>query len=138
VKLLLAQKNITLSRVSHGVQAGLSFSRSVPPDAAAPSNAGGGPMVESSLPCPLVSMSHSSESRSPKDPTYHTQQVRERLSDLIDDLRADIDPLDEPQAKALFEKAAETLGGLQQAFADYETRLLGKDKAPAAASRHRA
>jgi hypothetical protein len=137
VKLLLAQKNITLSRVSHGVQAGLSFSRSVPPDAAAPSN-GGGPMVESFLLCLLVSMSHSSESHSPKDPTYHTQQVRERLSDLIDDLRADIDPLDEPQAKALFEKAAETLGGLQQAFADYETRLLGKDKAPAAASRHRA
>lgn len=30
--------------------------------------------------------------------------------------------VDEPQAKALFETAAETLEGLQQAFEDYEKK----------------
>jgi hypothetical protein len=58
--------------------------------------------------------------RPESDPLRHTQQARERLDDLIEHLRADVKKVEDPQAKALFETAAETLGGLREAFADYE------------------
>lgn len=54
------------------------------------------------------------------DPRHHTRQVRSRLDDLIQHLREDVTKVDDPQAKALFETAAETLGGLKKAFEDYE------------------
>ena len=60
--------------------------------------------------------------RPESDPIRHTRHVRERLNDLIDHLRRDVEKIDEPQAKALFETAAETLGGLAKAFADYEAK----------------
>lgn len=60
--------------------------------------------------------------RPASDPRRHTQQVKERLQELIDHLRADVHQIDEPQAKALFETTAEALGGLKRAFEDYEDK----------------
>ena len=40
----------------------------------------------------------------------------------IDHLRADIEKVDEPQFKAMFETSAEVLGGLVKAFEDYEKK----------------
>ncbi len=60
--------------------------------------------------------------RPESDPIRHTQNVRERLTDLIDHLRRDVEQVEEPQAKALFETSAEVLGGLAKAFEHYETR----------------
>jgi len=60
--------------------------------------------------------------RPASDPIRHTQQIRERLQDLIDHLREDIGKVDEPQALALFETSAEVLGGLQRAFEHYEEK----------------
>lgn len=46
--------------------------------------------------------------------------MQARLGDLAEHLRQDVQKVDEPQAKALFETAAEILQGLRKAFADYE------------------
>lgn len=57
-----------------------------------------------------------------RDPRHHTRKMQARLQETIDHLRADIDKVDEPQLKAMFETAAEVLGGLKKAFSDYEQK----------------
>ncbi|RYC23266.1 hypothetical protein EUU22_03275 [Ciceribacter ferrooxidans] len=47
---------------------------------------------------------------------------RARLEEKINHLREDIDKVDEPQLKAMFETSAEVLEGLRTAFAHYENR----------------
>jgi len=56
------------------------------------------------------------------DPRYHTEKMQQQLQAIKDHLRADIDKVDEPQLKAMFETAAEVLGGLIKAFHDYEQK----------------
>ena len=56
------------------------------------------------------------------DPRHHTQKMQVRLQETIDHLRGDIAKVDEPQFKAMFETAAEVLGGLKKAFFDYERK----------------
>ncbi len=56
------------------------------------------------------------------DPLHHTQKMKQRLSEMIGHLREDIEKVDEPQFKAMFETAAEVLGGLTGAFSDYEKK----------------
>jgi len=53
---------------------------------------------------------------------HHTQKMQMRLQDTMDHLREDIRKVDEPQLKAMFETAAEVLGGLKKAFSDYEQK----------------
>jgi len=56
------------------------------------------------------------------DPHYHTQRMQQRLQELIDHLRSDINQVDEPQFKAMFETSAEVLTGLKTAFQHYEEK----------------
>jgi hypothetical protein len=56
------------------------------------------------------------------DPRVHTQKMQKRLKEIQDHLREDIEKVDEPQLKAMFETAAEVLGGLTKAFHDYEQK----------------
>ncbi len=56
------------------------------------------------------------------DPRRHTQKMQRRLKETIDHLREDIEKVDEPQLKAMFETSAEVLGGLVKAFHDYEQK----------------
>jgi len=56
------------------------------------------------------------------DPRHHTQKMQARLREIMDHLREDIKKVDEPQFKAMFETAAEVLGGLVKAFQDYEKK----------------
>ena len=56
------------------------------------------------------------------DPHYHTQRMRARLKETIDHLREDIEKVDEPQLKAMFETSAEVLTGLTKAFEHYEQK----------------
>jgi hypothetical protein len=56
------------------------------------------------------------------DPLHHTRKISVQLSNMIDNLRRDIDQVDEPQVKAMFETAAEVLGGLVTAFRHYEQK----------------
>ena len=58
--------------------------------------------------------------RPEQDPIRHTRKIKAQLNDLIEHLREDVQKVNEPQAKALFETTAETLGGLVDAFEDYE------------------
>lgn len=53
------------------------------------------------------------------DPRVHTAAVADKLQELVDHLRNDIPEVGEPRAQALFETAAEVLGGLRTAFLDY-------------------
>jgi hypothetical protein len=57
-----------------------------------------------------------------KDPRHHTQKMQRALDELKDHLRDDIQIVDDPQLKAMFETAAEVLGGLEKAFGDYEKK----------------
>jgi hypothetical protein len=54
------------------------------------------------------------------DPVHHTRQMSARLTETITHLRADIDKVDEPQFRAMFETAAEVMCGLVTAFRHYE------------------
>ena len=61
-------------------------------------------------------------SASGKNPLHHTQNMKKRLTETQTHLREDIDKVDEPQLKAMFETSAEVLGGLIKAFGDYEKK----------------
>jgi uncharacterized membrane-anchored protein YhcB (DUF1043 family) len=57
-----------------------------------------------------------------RDPRHHTKKMQKALEDLQTHLREDIEKVDEPQLKAMFETSAEVLGGLCKAFRDYERK----------------
>jgi hypothetical protein len=57
-----------------------------------------------------------------RNPRHHTQNMQRRLQEIIDHLREDVEKVDEPQLKAMFETSAEVLGGLVKAFRDYERK----------------
>lgn len=56
------------------------------------------------------------------DPRHHTQKIKARLEETMRYLREDIETVDEPQLKAMFETSAEVLGGLAKAFDHYESK----------------
>jgi hypothetical protein len=60
-----------------------------------------------------------------RDPRHHTQKMRKALQDIKSHLREDVEKVDEPQLKAMFETSAEVLGGLEKAFKDYEDKNEG-------------
>jgi hypothetical protein len=57
-----------------------------------------------------------------RDPRHHTTKMKQRLQDTANHLREDIEKVDEPQFKAMFETAAEVLDGLTKAFTHYEQK----------------
>jgi hypothetical protein len=59
---------------------------------------------------------------SDRNPQHHTQNMKKRLSETVTHLREDIQKVDEPQLKAMFETSAEVLGGLIKAFSYYEKK----------------
>jgi len=58
----------------------------------------------------------------PSDPRVHTRDMERRFKETISDLRSDIKIIQDPRARALFETAAEVIGGLEKAFHDYDKR----------------
>ncbi|MER9614186.1 hypothetical protein [Mesorhizobium sp. M0207] len=57
-----------------------------------------------------------------RDPRHHTQKMQKKLEEVKQHLHEDIEKVDEPQLKAMFETSAEVIGGLQKAFQDYEQK----------------
>jgi hypothetical protein len=57
-----------------------------------------------------------------RDPRHHIQKMKQRLTETVAHLREDVDKVDEPQLKAMFETSAEVLLGLSKAFSDYERK----------------
>ena len=56
------------------------------------------------------------------DTQHHSEHMQQVLSDVAIHAREDIEKVDDPSAKALFETSAEVLGGLEKAFSDYESK----------------
>lgn len=62
------------------------------------------------------------EEKNTSDPMEHTSNVKKEFRALIDHLRRDIEKIDDPSGKALFEVSAEVITGLEKAFSDYEKK----------------
>jgi hypothetical protein len=56
------------------------------------------------------------------DPKEYTVRIKADLKKISQQLKVDVDRVDEPQAKALFEVSAEVIEGLIKAFSDYEEK----------------
>jgi len=56
------------------------------------------------------------------DPRLHAQRTQQRLREEIEHLRQDVERVQEPQLKAIFETSAEVLGGVVKAIQDYERK----------------
>jgi hypothetical protein len=67
-------------------------------------------------------MANASASRAESDPLYHTERIKQMLTETADHCREDVGKIDDPPAKALFETTAEVLNGLKTAFDHYEQR----------------
>lgn len=65
------------------------------------------------------------------EPSHHTQKMKARLQETVTHLREDIQKVDEPQLKAMFETSAEVLSGLVRAFGDYEKKNEAAWRKPA-------
>lgn len=52
----------------------------------------------------------------------HPEYVKDQLDDLINHLRQDVEKLEDPQGRALFETSAEVLEGLKRAFTHYQQK----------------
>ena len=57
-----------------------------------------------------------------KDPKEHTANIKKEFAILKDHLRQDVEKVDDPKAKALFEVSAEVIGSLEKAFTDFEQK----------------
>jgi hypothetical protein len=57
-----------------------------------------------------------------RHPRHHTQKMQQRLQEIRDRLGDDVEKVDEPRLKAMFETSAEVLGGLIKVFHDYEQK----------------
>jgi hypothetical protein len=55
-----------------------------------------------------------------RDAKVHTANLRSEMQQLIDHLRRDVEMVDEPRAKAVFETSAEVLLGLLKTLRDYD------------------
>ena len=58
----------------------------------------------------------------PADPRAHTARMEKVFHDTRGELREEIKTMSDPRARALFETAAEVLGGLEKAFHDYDKK----------------
>jgi hypothetical protein len=70
----------------------------------------------------MASSTNSDPSSTNSDPRHHAQKMEQRFQEIRNHLREDIDKVDDPQFKAMFETAAEVLGGLAKAFRDYQQK----------------
>jgi hypothetical protein len=52
----------------------------------------------------------------------HTANIKKEFKALVNHLREDVEKVDDPAAKALFETSAEVIIGLEKAFSDYEAK----------------
>jgi hypothetical protein len=60
--------------------------------------------------------------RKSKSAEYHARACEQRIEELRNHLRADIEKVHEPRMQAMFEAAAEILSGLAKAFRDYREK----------------
>ena len=59
---------------------------------------------------------------SENDPRHHSIKLKQMLHDAGEHARQDVEKVDDPKARALFEVTAEVLEGLTKAFQHYEEK----------------
>ena len=62
---------------------------------------------------------NSRETLQTNDPDAHAKNMEQQFSELAEHLREDVEKVECPKAKAMFETAAEVLTGLRTAFEHY-------------------
>jgi hypothetical protein len=62
------------------------------------------------------------EAAAAENPRAYTQRMEKVFHDTAAELRSDVSGIHDPRARALFETAAEVLGGLERAFHDYDKK----------------
>ena len=62
------------------------------------------------------------ETSTSSNPLEHTTNIKKEFKKLSEHLREDVEKVNDPQAKALFEVSAEVIDGLEKAFNDYEKK----------------
>jgi hypothetical protein len=62
------------------------------------------------------------EKKNTSNPMDHTANIKKEFKALIDHLREDVEKVEDPAAKALFETSAEVISGLEKAFSHYEAK----------------
>ena len=62
------------------------------------------------------------EKSTTSDPLEHIANIKKEFKKLSEHLREDVEKVNDPQAKALFEVSAEVIDGLEKAFEDYERK----------------
>lgn len=67
------------------------------------------------------------QSISSKDPIAHTQNIAMHLHALKDHCEEDVSKVDDPNAKALFQRAAQVLGTLENDFQDFKRESADSD-----------
>ena len=56
------------------------------------------------------------------DPRHHTAKLKEMLQQAARHAREDVQKIEDPKGRALFEVTAEVLDGLTKAFRDFENK----------------
>jgi hypothetical protein len=56
------------------------------------------------------------------NPKEHMANIKDEFKKLIEHLPEDVEKVDDPKAKALFEVSAEVPNGLRKGFTDYEEK----------------
>jgi hypothetical protein len=72
----------------------------------------------------------------PQDAPHLTEKMRHAFAGLQQQLREDVNKVDDPQLKALLETSAEVLGALAKTFEDYRRRNEPAWQASRAAGRN--
>ncbi|HEY6901280.1 MAG TPA: hypothetical protein VI233_11575 [Puia sp.] len=62
------------------------------------------------------------EKSNSSNPAVHTNNIKKEFSMLVSHLREDVNKVEDPAARALFETSAEVISGLEKAFTDYERK----------------
>ena len=57
-----------------------------------------------------------------QDPRLRAERVKRQLTDILKDLRHDIDTVEEPTLKAIMETSAEVVAGLLKTYQEYARR----------------
>ena len=56
------------------------------------------------------------------DPLEHTANIKKEFKKLSTHLREDVEKVNDPEAKVLFEVSADVIDGLEKAFIEYERK----------------
>ena len=62
------------------------------------------------------------EKSASSNPLEHTANIKKEFKKLSEHLREDIEKINDPEAKALFEVSADVIDGLEKAFNDFERK----------------